>query len=312
MSTQNDATQYTIRHPTIRNRVIDDPVDANKKLRIDGNGEIHGLDRVQAAELLQCGYEVAEGKERMLFAGAANRFAIELAALTRTGVQLHDAARNARGANETAEALERILDASGREHGVQLPNLDELRARYGGVSLPAPAPAKAIPNELTDDELAAELAAAERFVAPVEAEAVDLDAVRAKAAAQAEARVRAEMGAQMSREIAALRDSILDELRARIAPTPPPGPPPPPAPAPDKVLVPPGEGERPALTRGDIDAAKIRDVIAELTWPARVELARRLGAEIPAGAGKVKAADAFLEQQDNDALAAAYAQLPLE
>ena len=116
-------------------------------LQIDRNGLLHDLTDEQAAELLKCGYTLAEGQTLLEMRQKADAYAKAAAAFAAAEDATVGAIRAARADGVSEETLADIIKSAGKAHQTVLPDVAEIAPLPVVEKKPAPAAAAAAPAE---------------------------------------------------------------------------------------------------------------------------------------------------------------------
>lgn len=107
-------------------------------LRIDEHALLHDLTDAQAAELLQCGYTLAEGQALLEMRQKANAYAATAVAFSVAEEAVVAAIQKARAEGVTEAELSEILKSAGRTAETVLPDISEIAPLPSKAAAPPP------------------------------------------------------------------------------------------------------------------------------------------------------------------------------
>lgn len=111
-------------------------------LRLDEHALLHDLTDAQAAELLQCGYTLAEGQALLEMRQKANAYAATAVAFSVAEEAVVAAIQKARADGATEAELSEILKSAGRTAETVLPDISEIAPLPSKAAAPAAPPEK--------------------------------------------------------------------------------------------------------------------------------------------------------------------------
>lgn len=114
-------------------------------LRIDANGLLPDLTDEQAAELLKCGYTLAEGQTLLEMRQKADAYAKAAAAFAAAEDATVGAIRAARADGVSEETIADIIKSAGKAHQTVLPDVSEIAPPPAAEKKPADGPSPEVP-----------------------------------------------------------------------------------------------------------------------------------------------------------------------